>query len=135
VETDPIESKKGKRKATLLSSITESDKRLALVTFAATVAANVATVIFIGLSIAAFHFLKVWSAWDNSVSQHNRQHLPEWVKALVVVAIYGGGLSFLIKRVRRSRLALTIALVVAAAGTVGISIVILGTLGQLASIK
>jgi hypothetical protein len=135
METEPAESKKSQGEAGLLSSITESDKKLALVTFAATLAANVATVIFIGLSIAAFHFVKIWSALDNSASQHNRQHLPEWIKTLVVVAIFGGGSLYLIKRVRNSRLAINILLVVAAAGTVGISIVILGTLGGLASIK
>jgi hypothetical protein len=108
-----------------------ADKRLALITFAATVAANLVTAVFVGVAILAYHM-------SNALFAYNRSHRywPSWTRwpVLIFFAIIGAWV-FAPKRVRYSRPGWSILVAVAIVAILGLLFWVFAILGSLASAK
>jgi len=103
-------------------------------TFAATLAANLATVVLVALAILAARVANLFDAFNNSITQHHHP-LPVWVAWMVLALMFVGlSLSFN-KRVRESLLGISVALLLGVLGILMCIFWLFATLGALVSVK
>ena len=122
----------------ILSSLTPADKRVTLVTFVATLAANIATVIIVALAIIAYHI----ENWFQKVDQPVKQPPPAWVGwavTLALLAIFNVVMWIATgkrtKRIRDSNAWLIMELLWAGMGALIFLVTLLGLLGSLVLVK
>jgi hypothetical protein len=132
-ETEPDEGQNqaDTGNASLLPSLSADDKRVAIITFAVTLAANVITAMLVGLALVAYHM-------QNVLFSYNKQHipLPVWAQlTLAITILVPFTLSFTRKRIRHSRFAISVYLIAGAVCILGFTFLVFALLGDLLAVK
>jgi predicted membrane protein len=128
--TEPPKDQNDKRTAGLWSSLSAADKRLGLITFAATLAANIVTVVFVAFGIAAYHADRIFRALFNPQHGQSRMWLFWIIVAGLVVPVVFGLFFKPDSKARRVIFALMVSLIFLL-----LVFLIFAGLGKLASVK
>jgi len=106
------------------------DKRLAVVTIAATLVANIATLMIVAFALAANHAMNVLAKLDD-----RNLNLPAWAVFIVCGIAIFASVIFSIKRVRQSTFAIMLEIAGGILGFLWCVFILFALLGQLAAIK
>jgi hypothetical protein len=132
---DENDSQDGPGLKALLSWLSISDKRLALVTFAATLAANIVTVIVVALGIIAYRAENKLAKLDNPRPGHYWPGWVVWAMLGVITVIMWLGTSKYTKRLRSSLPWQILGLLLVVLGFLWFVFIVMGSLGSLFAVK
>jgi hypothetical protein len=129
------------------SRLTDGDKKLALITFGATAAANIATLAIAGLALLAYKFLREryeenvvhhhgfsswWSLMLHAGFRNREESIIDWVVSLVVIAVlfaFGFSKRKVLRNITKAAL-----IIAGAIGILSFILYALGGLGALTSV-